>query len=236
MRVLALECSTSVASVAIGEESQNKVQILATESSSSQRTHSEFLNPAIERCLHQADLALKDIDLFACGIGPGSFTGLRVAASIAKTFSLTFQKPLVCMDSLNLLMQTARYQGLSAKNIICMINAHKNMTYTACFSEGIMIQAPTALTIAELNALNIWDDSPALCLGDGYRAYERLFSEDFLARIERNPEAPDYPLATTLAALAPELLKSNQTIEWNLLKPLYIRASEAEENKRVQSR
>jgi tRNA threonylcarbamoyladenosine biosynthesis protein TsaB len=238
MIVLALESSTTVASVAICQESSSPEtsQVLATESSSSQRTHSEFLNPAIERCLLKSSLTLADVDLFACGIGPGSFTGLRVASSIAKTFSLTFQKPLVAMDSLTLLMQTARMQGETTRDVICMINAHKNMNYTARFSGTEMKLAPAALTIPEINAMNWTAESPVLCLGDGYKAYEKLFSQDFHRGIHRNPDCSDYPLASTLARLAPDLLRQNQTIEWNLLKPLYIRASEAEENQRVKSR
>jgi len=232
MNVLALESSTTVASVAICQKSQ----VLATESSSSLRTHSEFLNPAIERCLQKANLTLIEIDLFACGVGPGSFTGIRVAASIAKTFALTFQKPLVSLDSLTLLMETARLQGETTEDVLCLINAHKNMTYTARFTGHKVTLSPTALTIPDLNELLSTAKGPVLCLGDGYRAYEKDLSPHFLQTIQRNPDCSDFPLASTLGILAPELFKLNQTNEWNLLKPLYIRASEAEENQRVKSR
>ncbi len=232
MNVLALESSTSVASVAICKQGQ----VVATESSASQRTHSEFLNPAIERCLIKSGLTLADIDLFACGIGPGSFTGLRVSASIAKTFSLTFQKPLVIADSLTLLMQTARAQGALNKDIVCLINAHKNMNYIARFSGTDMTLGPTAMTIPDINQLDWTAEGPVLCLGDGFKAYERAYSQDFHRAIERDTAYSDYPAAATLATLAPTLQKQSQTIEWNLLKPLYIRASEAEENQRVRTR
>jgi tRNA threonylcarbamoyladenosine biosynthesis protein TsaB len=232
MNVLALESSTSVASIAICKEGQ----VIATESSASQRTHSEFLNPAIERCLAKAGLSLEQIDLFACGIGPGSFTGLRVSASIAKTFSLTFKKPLVSLDSLTLLMQTARLAGAHHTEILCVINAHKNMNYIARFLGNKMVLGPTAMTIPDINQLQWPAEGPVLCLGDGYKAYEHAFSPDFHRVIERLPEHSDYPLAATLGVLAPDLQKNTQTIEWNLLKPLYIRASEAEENQRVHSR
>ncbi len=232
MNVLALESSTSVASVAICRQGQ----VLVTESSASQRTHSEFLNPAIERCLMKANLQLEDIDLFACGVGPGSFTGIRVAISIAKSFALTFQKPLVAMDSLTLLMQTARHQGEQTEDVLCLINAHKNMNYTARFLGETMTLEPNAMTVPELNQLIASAENPVLCLGDGYRAYEKFFSPEFFQATIRNPDCSDFPMATTLGLLAPILQEKNQTIEWNLLKPLYIRASEAEENQRVKSR
>jgi tRNA threonylcarbamoyladenosine biosynthesis protein TsaB len=236
MNVLALESSTSVASVAICKQGQ----VIATESSASQRTHSEFLNPAIERCLIKSGLTLEQIDLFACGIGPGSFTGLRVSASIAKTFSLTFSKPLVALDSLSLLMQTARLAGAEHREVVCLINAHKNMNYIARFSGSKMTLGPTAMTIPHINQIQWPAESPVLCLGDGYKAYEHAFSPDFHRAIERSPGHSDYPSAATLGVLAPALLEKSkqetQTIEWNFLKPLYIRASEAEENQRVHSR
>jgi N6-L-threonylcarbamoyladenine synthase/tRNA threonylcarbamoyladenosine biosynthesis protein TsaB len=75
-----------------------------------------------------------------------------------------------------------------------------------------------------------------LCVGEGFLAYEKAFSVSFLDQIVRFAEYSDYPLATTLALLAEEKVTTNQTIEWNSFEPLYIRASEAEENQRVKSR
>jgi tRNA threonylcarbamoyladenosine biosynthesis protein TsaB len=231
-KILALETSTAHASVAVcvGRE------ILATETSTSQRTHSEFLNPAIERCLLKSGLALTDIDAFATGSGPGSFTGLRVSASIAKSFAMTFQKPLVAIDSLTLLMQEARLRGAQEQKILCLINAHKNMNYTALFSDEQVEITPHALTIDELNKLDLHSEVPVLGLGEGFLAYEKLFSDSLKSQVIRLNQYSDYPLATTLALLTEEKLQKNQTIEWNSFEPLYIRASEAEENQRLKSR
>lgn len=231
-KVLALETSSAHASVAVCLEGQ----ILATETSTSLRTHSEFLNPAIDRCLVKAGFPLDEIDIFAAGLGPGSFTGLRVASSIAKTFALTFQKPLVAIDSLTLLMLEARLRGALDQKILCLLNAHKNMNYTALFDEDQFEISPVALTINEINSLNLQSESPVLCVGEGYLAYEKFFADSFTSQINRFPEYSDYPLATTLALFAEEKVKKSQTIEWNSFEPLYIRASEAEENQRVKSR
>jgi N6-L-threonylcarbamoyladenine synthase/tRNA threonylcarbamoyladenosine biosynthesis protein TsaB len=210
-------------------------KILATDSSTSQRTHSEFINPAIERCLKQSGLELQDIDAFACGSGPGSFTGLRVAANIAKTFSMTFQKPLVVVDSLTLLMLEARARGAAQDQILCLINAHKNMNYLALFNGFKVEKAPCAMTMQEMNQWQFQTEGPVLCVGEGYRAYEKLLSDSFKAQIIRREDHSDFPLATTLGLSTEERLKNSQTIEWNLFEPLYIRASEAEENQRFKS-
>ncbi len=230
-RVLALETSTAQASLVICSDEK----ILAHESSSSPKTHSEFFNLAIERCLAQAQLQLSDIDLYAVGSGPGSFTGLRVSASIVKTFSLSFLKPLVVVDSLTLLMEEARARGASDEKIVCLLNAHKNMNYLALFSKSSVEIYPCARTIAQINLLDFQSSQPVLCVGEGFLAYESQFSNQFISQIRRDPIHSDIPLAETLAVCGQRNAKLGQTIVWNSYEPLYIRASEAEENLKSKS-
>lgn len=231
-RILALETSTAHASVAVFDHGK----ILAAESSWSQRTHSEFLNPAIERCLLKAGLSLSDMDAFAAGLGPGSFTGLRVAGNIAKSFAMTFEKPLVVEDSLSLLAHEARHKGADQVKILALINAHKNMVYASLFNENDLELGPVAVPVSELNQMDLGSVSPVLCVGEGYAAYEKVLSDRFRSQIVRSPQVADHPSASTLAFVAGEKYKNAQTIEWNSFQPLYIRASEAEENQTVKKR
>ncbi len=229
--VLALETSTAHASVALCDGDQ----VLASHSSSNPKTHSEFFNPAIQKCLDQTGVKLSEIELFAVGSGPGSFTGLRVSASIIKTFSMTFQKPLVAIDSLTLLKQEALLRGAVDKKILCLLNAHKNMNYVALFSGDQVELTPQAMTVVELNSLNFGSSQPVLCLGEGFTAYETRLSMPFLSQIRRDPQHSDTPLAQTLAFFGQAQAKLGRTIEWNSYEPLYIRASEAEENLKSKS-
>ena len=226
--VLALETSTAYASVAVCEGNR----VLSTEASPLQRTHSEFLNPAIERCLKEAGLRLEEVNIFAAGSGPGSFTGLRVAANVAKTFSMVFAQPLVTLDSLTLLMMEARSRGAKEEKILCLLNAYKNMTFTALFLDRLLEVGPTALTLPDLESLHLNSSEPVLCVGEGFSAYERFLSSGFKDQLKRDRVHTDFPLATTLGLAAENLLETGQTIEWNFFEPLYIRASEAEENLR----
>src|SRR5437868_12256809 len=99
MIVHAMETSTQLGGVAVIKDGQ----VLATESSLRQKSHSEVLNRFVQNCLTKANLKLTDIDAFAVGQGPGSFTGIRVAANAGKSFSYVYSKPLVTIDSLVLL-------------------------------------------------------------------------------------------------------------------------------------
>jgi tRNA threonylcarbamoyladenosine biosynthesis protein TsaB len=227
MIVLALETSTQLGGVAVIKDGQ----ILAVESSLRQKSHSEVLNKFVESCLESTGLKLSDMDVFAVGQGPGSFTGIRVAANVGKTFAYAYNKPLVTIDSLILLAAPALDQALP---VLAIINAYKNMVYLGLFKpddglEPRYVTGPIALPVQKLEMLVQQD---VLVVGDGYQTYQEYFSEDLKKRMHRNNQYSDYPTSETLGLLSEKRALSNRTIEWNSFIPLYIRASEAEENKR----
>ncbi|HCO48967.1 MAG TPA: tRNA (adenosine(37)-N6)-threonylcarbamoyltransferase complex dimerization subunit type 1 TsaB, partial [Spirochaetaceae bacterium] len=83
MNTLVFDTSTDLLAVAVKNEAG---RILARAESGFR--HSETLLPAIERCLGEASLTLREIGLIACTCGPGSFTGLRIGMATAKGMSL----------------------------------------------------------------------------------------------------------------------------------------------------
>ena len=58
-------------------------------------SHSVILMPEIEKCLFEVGLKLEDIDLFACSVGPGSFTGIRIGVATAKAFAYALSKKVL---------------------------------------------------------------------------------------------------------------------------------------------
>ena len=227
MKILAIETSTALGSIAVAINGK----IEGFDSSNNPKTHTEFVNLAIERLLKKVSLALADIDLFAVGSGPGSFTGLRVAANIAKTFSMLHLKPMVHMDSLALLREEAVLAGENNPLFLSALNAHKNMLYISGFLGESPI-APTAVTIPEFEVMISKAPGPVLGLGDGFKVYENQLSQDLKNKILFPKTAVEFPSAQTLALKALDLFNLGQTIDWKSYKPLYIRASEAEEKNR----
>lgn len=237
MICLALETSTSRGSVAIAK---NGV-LLSSRASYVSKKHSEFLNPAIEQCLNENSLELKNIDLLAVNQGPGSFTGIRVAAGAAKTIAYSQNKKIFVSNSLHLLyLQNALHTKL--ENIISIINAYKNMVYFSSYENGQCTITPCALTFEQVNNFILKQKKAALIVGDGYAVYEKHISQEALPFIFRNENKItdfDYPTAEFLTCLAtkvePDKTKNDlhcQTIDWKKFSPLYIRASEAEESLR----
>ncbi|MGZ3770673.1 MAG: tRNA (adenosine(37)-N6)-threonylcarbamoyltransferase complex dimerization subunit type 1 TsaB [Bdellovibrio sp.] len=226
MKVLAMETSTLLGGVAVIIDGQ----IIAEESSVRQKSHSENINPFIENCLKKVGITLEQIDVFAVGQGPGSFTGIRVAANAGKTFSYCYNKPLVAIDSLMLLAQPVREIKMP---VLSIINAFKNMVYLGLFDnsgpEPKYLKGPEAIPVRDLKN-HIHQD--CLVVGDGWEAYNEYFPEELKKKCHRDSRFQDYPSSATLGLMAENRAKNNLTLDWKSFVPLYIRASEAEETKK----
>lgn len=227
MKVLALETSTQLGSAAVIIDGR----IVAEEASLRQKSHTEIVSPFVDECLKKAQLDLRDIDVFAVGQGPGSFTGIRVAANAGKTFSYSFEKPLVAIDSLMLLAE----QGRGSKHpILAIINAYKNMVYLGLFDmsgdEPKYLKGPTAVPVRDLSK---HIDQEVTVVGDGWETYHEYFPDALKSKMHRDSTIPDYPHARTLGVMAEKRAQSGQELSsWKSFVPLYIRASEAEETKK----
>lgn len=236
MLILALDTSTKMGSVALCKETNGTLQILAERSSERQKSHSEFLNSAVDEVLQETGIDLAQIDLFATSEGPGSFTGLRVAGNIAKTFAFSFSRPMFIANSLVALAKQGDFPEVS----VCILNAFKNMVFFALYEGKKQIIAPCALTLPELEQKVLaYAHANAIdqieCFGEGLPIYEMMMSQDLLRVLKQTKGSPLYPEAKTLARLAIDNTDLGRTIEWNSFAPLYIRASAAEENKRNNS-
>jgi tRNA threonylcarbamoyladenosine biosynthesis protein TsaB len=123
-----------------------------------------------------------------------------------------------------------------SQTITCMINAYKNMVYLGQYSvkDGkiVVTTEPTVVRVQDLG--NVIKDK-TLVVGDGYTVYEPHFGDQIKPLSLRPTGLSDFPTAEMTGRLAKQMWtekKSNSTFEWNLVLPLYLRASEAEENKK----
>lgn len=93
--MLAFDTSTATAVIAVARGAR----LLAAREEPAPRAYDEGLLPRIERVLAEAGLATRDLDVVACGRGPGSFTGLRIALATAKGYAFGLGRPLVVVSS-----------------------------------------------------------------------------------------------------------------------------------------
>ena len=235
MKLLALETSSSSASICIFTEGQ----VLALAQSSKPRFHSQWVHRALLEVLNSTKLQLSEIDCFAVGKGPGSFTGIRVAGSVMKSFAFLFQKPMVAVDSLTLLSYPIRsqwLQGLDDKKMdgcIAMIQAHKNQIYWSLYRKETENLQKLLLENSEIHLnfphqIKIAGKEKWFCLGNAFDIYAKDFSPDFKSKWIREKNFSHEPLASSLAKIAYERYKLKKTLQWKEYLPLYIRSLEAE--------
>ena len=126
--VLAVDTSTPIGSVALVEDGAVRAELAARVSAK----HGETLLPNVARVLEEAGVTMSEIGLLAVGLGPGSFTGLRIALATMKGLALARQTPLVGVGSLLVL---ARGVGIGDRVVVPLVDAHKQEVFGAAYAE-----------------------------------------------------------------------------------------------------
>ncbi|HQJ36405.1 MAG TPA: tRNA (adenosine(37)-N6)-threonylcarbamoyltransferase complex dimerization subunit type 1 TsaB, partial [Bacillota bacterium] len=127
MKILAVDTSTSAATAAIMEDDRLISEYILNIS----RAHSQKIMGIIEELFDKSGVKPAEIDLYACSAGPGSFTGLRIGASIIKAMAQTFDKPVVGVPTLDALACNL----YNCTGLVCpMLDAQRGMVYSSLYS------------------------------------------------------------------------------------------------------
>ena len=126
MKVLAIDTSSKICSVTILEDDK----ILINLSNNDEKTHSVKLMPMVDKAFKDAGLTLDDIELLACCIGPGSFTGVRIGIATIKAFADVKNIPVVGITSL----ESLAYNVKEESTLVCsLVDAKNNNVYCGLF-------------------------------------------------------------------------------------------------------
>ena len=127
MVILAMDTSTDQLSLALGRDQGD---LLASWTSVVPKMHATLLHPLLDEMLSTVNLELKDLGAIILGIGPGSYTGVRIAVTAAKTFAYTLAIPVLTVSSLEAAAFAARaHQGL----VVVAWDARRQAAYSAAF-------------------------------------------------------------------------------------------------------
>jgi tRNA threonylcarbamoyladenosine biosynthesis protein TsaB len=215
--LLAIDCSTEVMSLALSRD--GTLSFIEAEGGAQA---SARLLPELLALLKKADCHLQDIDAFGFGRGPGAFTGLRSACSVAQGLALGAGRPVLALDSLLLVAQDAfDAQGDAAAEVWVAMDARMDEVYAAHYRRAAdrwqVLHAPRLCRPDDLHRL--WTDTPPRCVaGSAIEAFgERLQSGSEL----RCPTTRSR--AAALARLAEAAWRDGAVLDAALALPVYLR-------------
>ena len=191
--------------------------------------HTELFMPTIKEALRHFKLVLSEVDYFAVGLGPGSFTGLRIGLATIKGFALGLAKPVIGLPTLDVLASNA-LPG-DSKIILPLIDAKRNLLFTAIyevtFNERLKRKSPYLLINIKQLLDRLESDKSVVFLGDGLRLYQPLLKQKIKNAVFLN-EDTWYPRARNLIKLTLDLIDKGRFSEAARIKPIYLYPKECQ--------
>jgi tRNA threonylcarbamoyladenosine biosynthesis protein TsaB len=212
VNLLAVETSTELCSVALLRGGE-----LFLEEAMAENRHSDLLVPMLRRVLERAHLAPRQMDAFAFGQGPGSFTGLRIACGIVQGLAFAAGRPVVPVSTLLALAEQSN-EG----RVVVALDARMGEAYLAAYSRNAddwdEVIAPRLATPEALPALpgRQW-----AATGSGFDRHEWL-REAYRTPVEMRFEG-DLPRAGAIARIAARRFGRGAGVPAEQAAPLYLR-------------
>lgn len=213
MLILGIDTSTKICTCSIFD---NENGVIAETSLSVKKNHSNIVMPIIDNLFKISDLTINDIDKIAVAIGPGSFTGVRIALGIAKGLAMALNKPLIAVNELDILEAIA---SGNENEIIPLIDARKERVYYKYQNKYVDDYLINLISNFDKNKKYVF-------VGDGAINYKNILKDNLGDNAIILPMYNAFPRASILCELA--LNKEEANIY--TLEPEYISKSRAEKN------
>jgi len=224
MNILAIETSSKKLCIGLMNR-KGKIVEYALDAG---RRHSELLLPTIKKALRHFKLSLGKVEYFAIGLGPGSFTGLRIGLATVKGFAAALNRPVIGLPTLDILAQNALP---TTSNIICpLIDARRNLLFAALYEAGLnklrRISPYLLIDIEEL-LKRIEPGVSVTFLGDGISLYRKKLKKRLKNVIILN-EDYWYPRPSNLIKLAGNFIGRGRFSNPQRLRPIYLYPKECQ--------
>ncbi|MEO8738855.1 MAG: tRNA (adenosine(37)-N6)-threonylcarbamoyltransferase complex dimerization subunit type 1 TsaB [Casimicrobiaceae bacterium] len=216
MRILALDASTEMCTVALGGE-----EGFVERAEHAGQRHSELLLPMIQALLADAGTIVRELDGIAFGAGPGSFTGLRIACGIAQGLGFGADLPLVGVSTLAAMAEDARARGHGGR-IYAALDARMREAYIAAYEhDGTLWHERVAPAVLPAEDAPSPPGSDWYGVGPGFAAYPELHTR--LARAVAACDPSLMPSAVAIGTLALPRLAAGEGTAAGAAAPLYVR-------------
>ena len=218
MRILAVDTSAVCASVGVTEDGK----ILSESSINTGLTHSRTLMPMIDSTLRNGEIDLESIDYFACSVGPGSFTGIRIGVAAIKGLADGLKKKCIPVSTLEALAYNLQGRCCTA---VSVMDARCNQVYCGIFlvdgEEITRLTEDMALKIDELEKI-LPDYENVVFVGDGARLCHSKLGYEIA------PAGQLYQRGSSVAFAAQNSFSEEKTVSAAELMPAYLRLPQAE--------
>jgi tRNA threonylcarbamoyladenosine biosynthesis protein TsaB len=227
MLTLAFDTSSRTAAVAVLRDDT----ILYESIINTGLNHSEMLMPEIDYALRQVRIKISDINLFACTLGPGSFTGLRIGVSTLKGLMLATGTPAAGVSSLAAVVLNL---GTTSKLICSMIDAGRGQVYVAYFKyndENILQQISEEKAVNPQEIINNTDKN-TLFVGDGAIKYADII-KNIKSEVSIASDLQNYIRASAVGILGRKKFAEKDLLDASTLVPIYLRSADALPHKSI---
>ena len=213
MKILALDTSTEFLSLALWQDGA----VVVREMLAGQK-HSELVLPLVRELLDETGLALTDLDGIAFGMGPGSFTGLRIGCGVAQGLAFGARLPVVGVCTLEALAQQA-----GAARVVACLDARMHEVYHAAYArdghDWREVIAPGLYPPPQVPAI---EGAGWVGIGSGWDAFGETLDAIYGVQVERKI-AEAFPLARHMAELAAVRFAKGEGKAPHEAAPLYVR-------------
>lgn len=227
MKILAVDTSSKICSVAILEDRQVLDEINLDDG----KTHSENLMPTIQLILERNDLTLDDIDLIGVTVGPGSFTGIRIGIASVKAIAEVKNIPVASISSLQCL---AKNISKDSGTIVSMIDARNNNVYGGVYDISSNSVVEECAESVDTLVDKITPYQNITFVGDGAIINKGKIQRAFYGQKVEFAKDNEQRAANT-GILAYEKYLANSLESADSVIPLYLRKSQAERLKNENS-
>ena len=243
-KVLALDSSGLVASVAVVEGDASNSNLLAEYTINYKKTHSQTLLPMLDEIVKMIDLDLESIEAIAVAAGPGSFTGLRIGSATAKGLGLALDKPLVAIPTVDGLA----YNLFGTDRLICPImDARRNQVYTGIYEfdgDRLNVLEPQMAVDIQVIAQKLCEwKRDVIFLGDGVPVFRERLESGLLEgltsagkQVSFAPAHVNKQRAGAVGALALTYLWEGKLESADEHQPEYLRMAQAERERMEKER
>jgi tRNA threonylcarbamoyladenosine biosynthesis protein TsaB len=228
IRALAIETSASIGSVALAENGQ----VLREQTFPHGLQHAARIIPAIDSLCQELNWTSRQFPEIYVSAGPGSFTGLRIGITLAKTLAFATGAKIAAVPTVRVIAENA---PADARNLIVLLDAKRDQIFTASFTrsaEGWKTVEPAHL--ATLPEILTRAPRPVHLIGEGI-PYHRKFIPPTDSEVKIVDESLWRPQAAVVASLGWQMARQNQWTDPMSLLPIYIRRPEAEEKRCPQA-